>query len=327
MTCALRLSWPSLCLLWPCSLQQSPLCLAPAPGPHVIAVAFAVQGCLSNTAAALLPANLVGLIGSLLTNCPRPTVEQALQQHLAAAPAQLAASRASLPEGDSRQAGGHTPLERGALADSAKSAALLQTQPAAGATAALGGQAQPQRQQPEGAGAAEDQHAELCGAQLAAEVLQGSGSEPLPSTAPWQAWAAELVAVPRVVLFGLSLMAAGRLGRPELAVIGLNQPSMRLGSPGQPSIAAAGRPAAVGQAGQQPVQGAHDQPAGALGNLAGTSASQATQAPVSQEGVEPYHVERQRRIEVRAELLLCVSLAGCATGAQHLMVRMQGSCV
>ena len=327
MTCSPRLSWPSLYLLWPCSLQQSPLWLAPAPDPHVIAVAFPVQGCLSNTAAALLPVKLVSLIGSLLTNCPRPTVEQALQQHLAAAPAQLTASGASVPEGDSRQTGGHTLLEHGARADSAKSAALLQTQPAAGATAALGEQAQLQRQQLEGAGAAKDQHAELCGAQLAAEVLQGSGSQPLPSTAPWQAWAAELVAVPRVVLFGLSLMAAGRLGHPELAVIGLKQPSMGLSSPGQPFTAGASRPAAVGQAGQQPVEAAHDQPAGAMGNLGGKSASQATQAPVSQAGVEPYHVERQRRIEVRAELLLCVSPAGCATGAQHLMVRMQGSCV
>ena len=274
----------------------------------------------------------MGLIGSLLTaNGPRPTVEQALQQHLAAAPAQREASGASVPEGDIRQAGGHAPLEPGAHADSAKSAALLRAQPSAGDTAALGEQAQPQRQQ-QSADAAGDQHAELLGAQLAAEVIQGSRSQPLPSTQPsrlWQAcpaWAAELEAVPRVVLSGLSLVAAGRLGRPDLGVIGLDQPSMGLSSPGQPFTAAAGRPAAVGQAGQQPVQAAHEQPAGAGGNLGGTGASPATRPPVSQAGVEPYHVERQRRIEVRAELLLCVSPADCATAVQPLMVWMQGCC-
>ena len=277
----------------PCPLPKLPL--SPL-------TAFAAQGCLSKAAAALLPANLVGLIGSLLTvNGPRLTVEQALQQRPAAAPAQLAVSGASALEGDGRQAGGHAPLEQGAHADSTVSAALLPAHPSAGVTAGLGEQAQTHGQQFEGTGAAGDGQA--C-----------------------PAWASELVAVPRVVLAGLSLVAAGRLGRPDLAATGLDQPYMGLSGLGQPRTAAAGRPAAVGQAGQQPVQAgqqpvqaAHEQPGGAAGNLGGTSALPATRQPVSRAGVHSYQEERQRRIEVRAELLLCVSPA---TAVQHLVVWM-----
>ena len=96
--------------------------------------------------------------------------------------------------------------------------------------------------------------------------------------------------------------------------------SAALGSPAQQLLA--GLQLWARQGSSQCRQGSSQcrQPTSSLaGNLGGTSALPATRQPVSRAGVHSYQEERQRRIEVRAELLLCVSPA---TAVQHLVVWM-----